>query len=338
MDTLHHEVIELPSGNFLTLATELRRFESFPTSETDRRRPGNRPGWWATRWSSLNRQDGSCTALPLTELLDLRRFGYLSLSGFWRDKYDDYLDAPARDWSHANALDYLEDEAAILVSLRHLDCVLKIDWPAGRLRWILGDPAGWSEPFHLYLLQADGRLQWPYHQHAVHRAADGTILMFDNGNYRAVPFGPPLRAPDNSSRVVAYRVDEAAMRVRQVYSYGAEQGERFYSPFYGHVERLEPTGHLLITDGGRIETAEGVPNDEVPGQRQWARLLEITGEESPRKLFELICASPPSSRLGWSIYRSHRFPSLSDPFRVVPPLTGEESRVLAWPRSLSSTH
>jgi len=328
VDTMHHEVVELPNGNFLTLATELRRFESYPTSEVDPTAPW-KPAWVVCdEVVEFNPGTGKIVRrLPLTDLLDTQRFGYLALGGFWRDKYNEFLDSPVRDWSHANALQYLPEDQSILVSLRHLDCVVKIGWESRELQWILGDATDWSEPFQPYFLTPKGRLEWFYHQHAPHITSAGTLLLFDNGNYRAIPYDQPILAHDNSSRVAAYKIDEAAMTVRQVYSFGARQGEDFYAPFFGEAELLPVTGNLLITDGGRVETDEGIPSDDVPGQRQWARVFEITGSNYPRKVFELVCQSPLGSRFGWSIYRSNRFPSLSEPFRLELESGKMESRV-----------
>lgn len=317
VDTMHHEIRELPNGNFLTLATELRQFEQYPTSETDP------DAAWTPAWVVCDEvvefepdTGRVIQRFPLTDLLDTRRFGYLSLGGFWRDKYDTFLDSPSRDWSHANGLQFLTEDYSIIVSLRHLDCVIKIGWKDKRLHWILGTHQNWSERFQPYLLRASGPLEWFYHQHAPHITATGSLLMYDNGNYRAVPFDTPLLAPDNSSRVVAFAIDYEAMTVRQVYSFGARQNADFYCPFFGEAELLPLTGNLLITDGGHVETAVGVPFDEVPGQRQWARIFEITGGKSPRRVFEVICQSPLGSELGWSVYRSNRFPGLTDPFHI----------------------
>lgn len=315
VDTIHHETLELPNGNFLTLATELRRFTQYPTDVTDPKAP-REPAWVVCdEVVEFDPETGNIIQrLPLTDLLDTQRFGYLSLTGFWRDKYNDFLDSPARDWSHANALQYLAEDDSILVSFRHLCCVVKIDWETKEVRWILGDPAGWSESFQKYLLRPQGDIEWFYHQHAPHLTDAGTLLMFDNGNFRAMPFDEPSQAPDNFSRIAAFKINEQEGTVQQVYSYGAPQGDRFYSPFFGEAEILPVTGNLLVTDGGRIETAEGIPHDEVPGGRQWARVFEITRDNYPKKVFELICASPIGSKYGWSIYRSNRYPSLYDSF------------------------
>jgi arylsulfate sulfotransferase len=328
VDTMHHETLELPNGNFLTLATELRRFTDFPTDVFDPNAP-KQPAWVVCDEVVEFEPDTGriVERFSLTDVMDTQRFGFMSLNGFWREKYNDFLDSPSMDWSHANSLQYLPDEDSILVSFRHLCCIVKFDWKNKKLKWILGDPDGWSDEFHPYLFQPEGDLQWFYHQHSPHVTASGTILMFDNGNYRGMPYASPVPASENHSRVVAYRIDEDAMTVRQVYSYGAPQGDSFYSPFFGEAEILPTTGNLLITDGGRIETEDGLPFDDVPGGRQWARIFEITGQNYPQKVFETVCVSPLGSDFGWSIYRANRYPGLEQTFSIPSNVAGVLAKV-----------
>ena len=320
IDTMHHELAELPNGNLMTLTTEVQKFDAYPTSEVDADAEW-RPAFVVCD-SLVEFEPGTgkiIKRLHLTDLLDRKRFGYMALTGFWKDKYNDYFGEPTRDWSHANAFDYIPDEDAVLVSFRHLDCVMKVDWKSDRIRWILGDPNGWSREFLPLLLKPKGDIDWFYHQHAPHLTSRGTLMMFDNGNYRATPFDDVTHAPNNSSRIAEFRIDEAARTVEQVYEFGRQQGERFYSPFYGEAEVLPQTGNLLITDGGHIELADGTPSDDVPSERQWARIFEVTGGDRPEKVFEVDCASPLGSTYGWSIYRAGRYPSLYSPFQVHAP-------------------
>lgn len=307
-DTLHHEILELPSGNFLALSTELRRVDRFPTSETDPEAspaPADVVGDVIVEFQ----RDGTVVRRwKLLDLLDPRRIGYGSLSDFWKRRKDPRLFGA--DWSHANALCYDPRDDAMIVSLRHQDCLVKIDRASSRIEWILGDPAGWREPWTKYLLQPKGDLQWPYHQHGPELTPDGTILMYDNGNYRALPFDSSIPAPLNYSRAVEFRVDEDARTVEQIWEYRGPDGESFYCPFYCEADALPQTDNVLITDGGHIETADGIPADAIPSGRQWARLLEVTRAEPAETVFEVVLDSGADSPAGWSVYRSERLPDV----------------------------
>lgn len=309
-DTLHHEIVELPSGNFLALSTELRELEEFPASETS---PDVEPLPAAVVGDVILEfePDGDVVRrLKLLDLLDPQRIGYGSLTDFWNKTYEHMLGGTvSEDWSHANAICYDRRDDSMLISVRHQDCLVKMDRESGRIHWILGDHHGWREPWSKYLLEPRGNLQWPHHQHGPQLTPEGTILLFDNGNYRAFPYDPPVMAPDNYSRVVEYRVDEESRTVEQVWEY---RGEReFYSPFYGEADRLPKTGNVLITDGGRVELEDGTPSDRIPSDHQWARIFEITRTQPEETVFEVVLDSGKESNLGWSVYRSERLPDFA---------------------------
>jgi arylsulfate sulfotransferase len=327
VDTMHHEILELANGNFLTLATELRHFEQFPKNEFDAK----------TAFEAAEvvcddvvefRPDGSIVErFHLTDVLDSKVFGYLSTGRFWKDKYDERIGAQSRDWSHANGLIYLPEEHAIIVSFRHLDCLMKIDWQTKQTRWILGDSTGWAAAWQPYFLQRLGDMPWSYHQHGPQLTSRGTILMYDNGNYRTRPFGDITPANKNRSRIVEVAIDESEMTVEQVYAYSGDASNPFYCPFYGEADLLPVTNNILITDGGHIELDDGTPSDDVPAERQWARIFELSRDESPEIVFEVKCESPLGSDLGWSIYRANRYPNLQDGFNVDPPSVDEPIQV-----------
>lgn len=309
-DTLHHEVIELPSGNFLALSTELRSLEEFPASEVDPDVPAAPANVVADLILEFQPDGRVVRRWKLLDLLDPQRIGYGSLTEFWTKKYDHRLDGETEDWSHANAIIYDARDDSMIVSVRHQDCLVKIDRRSGRIAWILGDHGNWREPWSHHLLQPKGDLEWPYHQHGPQLTPAGTILMYDNGNYRALPFDPPTPAPENYSRVVEFRVDEVARTVEQVWEYRGSEEDSFYSPFYCEADWLPRTGNILITDGGRIELADGTPADLIPSDHQWARILEVTHAQPAEKLFEVVIDSGLESPQGWSVYRSERLAGL----------------------------
>lgn len=62
------------------------------------------------------------------------------------------------DWCHANAVSHDPRDDSLLVSLRHQDCIIKIDRRSGDLVWILGDPGNWRAPWSDSLLRPVGDL------------------------------------------------------------------------------------------------------------------------------------------------------------------------------------
>ena len=304
-DTFHHDVIQLPSGNFLGLGLEVRKFDDYPAEYPPgtKRAPANvagddlieyRPdGTTVRRWSIL-------------DVLDPYRLGGGSLdTSFYEDLYKGLHDPLPYDLLHTNALYYLEEEDAVVLS-SYRQCVLyKLDLATGELDWLLGDPKGWREPWSQKLLQPKGEVTWPCHQHGVERTPSGTWLLYDNGGSRSFPPDKGLEGDARYSRAIEYRVDEAARTVEEVWSYGPKQ-EWFMSPFISDADHLPETGNVLITDGGRIVGKDGKQMTEFGG-RQWARILEVTYGENPEKVWEVVIDDP---AMPYSVYRAQRLRSL----------------------------
>jgi len=306
-DLIHHQIQELPSGNLLTLGTEVRRFESYPS---DYQNPGARaPGSVVSGIILEFSRDGTLVhEWKLIDILDPFRISYGSLAGYWSREGYEHVEGGTYDWGHSNGVVHDPRDDSFIVSFRHQDAVVKIDRQTGEIIWILGDPAGWGEEWQQYLLQPEGELTWPYHTHAPGLTADGNLILFDNGNYRAQPPARRMALEDCYSRAVEFAIDEEAMTVRQVWSYGGPGSEYFYSAFMSDADRLPITGNVLITDGGNLLDADGVPSNAVVPSRKVSRIFEVTSGEDTEKVFEIVIdtGSPP----GWSIYHADRIAGL----------------------------
>ena len=162
-------------------------------------------------------------------------------SGSWSQK----------DWFHNNALWYDRNDNAIVLSGRHTDCIVSIDYDTGELKWILGDPRTWPEDKQRYLFRqvGDGDFDWFYEQHGCLVAPNGDIMCFDNGRFRSKIREEFLLNKDNFSRGVRYRINREDMAVEQVWQYGKELGEDFYSSYIGNVE-LYGRDWYMVHSGG----------------------------------------------------------------------------------------
>ncbi len=189
----------------------------------------------------------------------------------------------AIDWTHANAATYDVGRDAVLVSIRHLDAVLAIDWSDtadfGSVLWELG-PHG--------TLDIDGDAI--FHQHAPEIQPDGSVLIYDNGNGR--PGGPPF------TRAVLFGIDDDAQTATQLWERRSEfDGSPLFAPFVGDADRLE-NGNMLIVDGainGTIGDWTGQVTEIVPG--------DVDGGD---EVFNLRV----EQGAGWAMYRAERLPTL----------------------------
>lgn len=159
--------------------------------------------------------------------------------------------ADAKDWAHINAVSYLPETDCLYISCRHLDAVVCLGYTDKELKWILGDPEGWPEELVAqYFFTPEGEdFEWQYEQHAAMVCPDGDILLFDNHQWGSKNKDKYLAPEDSYSRGVKYKLDLEKRTIRQVFQFGKERKDMFYSPYISGVEYLGPE-HYLIHSGG----------------------------------------------------------------------------------------
>ena len=159
----------------------------------------------------------------------------------------------AHDWFHNNAVWYDKKTHSLTLSGRHQDAVINIDYETGDLNWVIGDPEGWpQEMVDKYFFKPVGDLSkfdWQYEQHACVICPNGDVMCFDNGQYRAKSKEKYIENRNNFSRGVRYRIDTEKMEIEQVWQYGKERGQEFFSPYICNVEYYDE-GHYMIHSGG----------------------------------------------------------------------------------------
>ena len=153
------------------------------------------------------------------------------------------------DWFHNNSIWYDENTTQILLSGRHQDIVVSLDYTTKKINYIIGDPTNWSSEYQKYFLTPTNNLEWQYASHAAKILPNGDISLFDNGVNRSKEEKNYLKAENNYSRGVIYRVDKENMTITQIYQYGKERGSSYYSPYISDMDYLND-GHYLIHSGG----------------------------------------------------------------------------------------
>lgn len=171
----------------------------------------------------------------------------------------------AHDWFHNNAVWYDKATHSLTFSGRHQDAIVNIDFDTGELNWIVGDPEGWPQDMvDKYFFTPVGDLEnfdWQYEQHAALITPEGDVMCFDNGQYRAKKKENYIKNTENFSRGVRYKIDTDKMEIEQVWQYGKERGQEFFSPYICNVEYYAE-GHYMIHSGG-IGFENGVASDKL---------------------------------------------------------------------------
>lgn len=174
----------------------------------------------------------------------------------------------SHDWFHNNAVWYDKKTNSLTLSGRHQDAVINIDYDSGKLNWVIGDPDNWpQELVDNYFFKPVGdvaNFDWQYEQHACVVLPDGDVMCFDNGHWRAKRKEKYVPAKDNFSRGVRYRIDTNKMEIEQVWQFGKERGEDFFSTYICNVEYYGKD-HYMVHSGG-IGRFKGETLNKPPSQ------------------------------------------------------------------------
>ena len=191
------------------------------------------------------------------------------------------------DWFHNNSVWYDEDNNIVILSGRHQDAVVGINYTTGALKWIIGDKTNWPESYAKYFLTPIGEdFEWQWSQHAAMMTSEGNIFLFDNGNNKSKSKESYVSATNSYSRAVIYHIDNSAKTIEQVYQYGKERGNEFYSPYISDVDYIE-ANHYLISSGG-ISKKNGEAQNQPAGITGADELLSDTVEiKDGETIFEI---------------------------------------------------
>lgn len=229
----HHDFVELANGNLLVLSNDFNGTVEDIVVEIDRT-----TGEVVETWDIGDYLD------PLE-----------GMSQMWTTS----------DWFHNNSIDYNPATDSILLSGRHQDVVISIGYTSKELEYVIGDPLHWSlETVENYFLTPTGSpFEWSYAQHSAIYLPNGDIFLFDNGNNRSKDSDHYVTANNNYSRGVIYRVNQSKMEISQIYQFGKNLGNNFYSPYISNIAYYGEN-HYLIHSGGIASTLEGALNIPAP--------------------------------------------------------------------------
>lgn len=273
----HHDAVELPNGNILTLA-EKEHSNTIEDYAVEIHRNSGKTVNEYDLGEIVHMEDAIANERYLEETVE-------GLRDIMPDASEEEIRQQAiafnkKDYLHVNSIFYNEEDNSIIFSSRHQDAVVKFDKATGEVIWILSDPnrGEWPEELEDKLLKPVGEdFQWQYGQHAVSQLENGNILLYDNGNGRTEDVN------GNYSRAVEYKINEENMTVEQVWSYGQERGSKDYTPFIGDADFLGDNNYL-VTFGGHITNDDGevignIFSQTLPENYVEGTIVEVVGNE-----------------------------------------------------------
>ncbi len=221
LGSFHHDVLALPNGHWVLLASEIKTFPS------------------------LSGYSGPVNVIG-DAIVDVDQ----NLNPDWVWNTFDHLDINRRpmnfpDWTHSNAMLYSADDHNLLLSIRHQNWIIKIDFldgtGSGDILWHLGEGGDFK------LENGVDPTDWFYGQHGMNyftpnTTGDFEIGLMDNGIDRQFPTGSVFCTPNNPPSPQCYstlsvlELNESNMTATLRTHYNP--GPTFYSYFGGDAQLL----------------------------------------------------------------------------------------------------
>jgi hypothetical protein len=221
-----HELIILPDGHYLLLATEnvtmdLSAYHYFLDNGT----AGSQTA--SVRCNIIQELDENENLVFEWHLKD--HISFDSVDPYW------LYNPSIVDWSHSNAV-VKDNDGNYLLSLRHQNQIIKVNGTTGAIMWRFGGN------YNQFTFLND---TIPFYgQHGLRVLDNGNIVMFDNGNH-TVPHG---------ARALEYQLDENNLTAQLIWSYTYDSA--MYSNAMGNVQYLENLNRVI--DYGDPNTARNV--------------------------------------------------------------------------------
>jgi len=265
----HHEITPLPNGHWLVLSNTSRASSTIP-------------GYV-----------GSPANVLADVIIDLDQ----NLHPAWVWNEFDYFDVNRRpmgfpDWTHTNAIVYSPDDHNILVSLRHQNWVVKVDYQdgagTGKILWKLGYQGNFT------LVNGTAPQDWQYAQHDpafVGPTSTGifSLVLMDNGDDRVMSDGNLCGTgsePACYTTIPVFKIDETAMTA--TLTFHQVLNPSLYNPWGGNAEPM---------NNGNLEY-------DLSGLGAGSDIFEVTADPlNPTTVWHMHLT-------GVNAYRAFRMPSL----------------------------
>jgi hypothetical protein len=139
---------------------------------------------------------------------------------------------------HSNSIYWDIDEDMVYMNVRHLDCVVAVNYLTGQTEWVLGRYTGAGPALTLYNQDGQQVDTLFYHAHACEKIGPDRFIIYDNDFWNLTRPDPRV----GITRSVEFIVDESASTATEVWSWTSPPS--YYTRAQGDSNRL-PNGNTL---------------------------------------------------------------------------------------------
>ena len=239
---IHHDIFQLPNGNYIGLGTSYGEgpipigpwtplFQGLGFEADGETIEFDWMGDKIIEWDADTKEEvWTWNVFDHFSMLDYDIYG-----GIWYEAYN----TNRFDWTHANAIWFDEDDSAIYLSSRHLNRITKIAYPSGEVIWNLGHELGSGD------IDCGEDIGFSF-QHSLQKLSNGNILTFDNGNLSEIFLDQDIK----TSRSLEIDISETQSGCEAELVWEYVLPENLYGYLSGNTQKLENGNYLSTTIGG----------------------------------------------------------------------------------------
>jgi len=239
---IHHDIFQLPNGNYIGLGTSYGEgpipigpwtplFQGLGFEADGETIEFDWMGDKIIEWDAETKEEvWSWDVFDYFNMND-----YDQLGGIWFEAYN----TNRFDWTHANAIWFDEDDSAIYLSSRHLNRITKIAYPSGNIIWNLGYELGSGD------IDCGQDIGFSF-QHSLAKLENGNILTFDNGNLSRELLNQEIK----TSRSIEIDITETDDGCEASLAWEYVLPEELYGYLSGNTQKLDNGNYLSTTIGG----------------------------------------------------------------------------------------
>ena len=238
---IHHDIFQLPNGNYIGLGTSYGQgpipigpwtplFQGLGYEADGETIEFDWMGDKIIEWDAETKEE-----VWTWDVFDhFNMMDYDQLGGIWFEAYN----TNRFDWTHANAILWDEDDSAIYLSSRHLNRITKIAYPSGDIIWNLGYELGSGD------IDCGQDIGFSF-QHSLQKLDNGNILTFDNGNLSR----ELLNQDEKTSRSIEIDIIETDEGCQASLAWEYVLPEELYGYLSGNTQKLDNGNYLSTTIG-----------------------------------------------------------------------------------------